>query len=141
MKLSLEWDPGMIGIFSPAVGEKLIASVKNIRQLGLKPSLVLSYSEFMMLLDHWPQLYLTGPMITTRIEDNLRSRLRRLFGRLFTGKKRISSTLSVQFSNEVLNGVKERMLRKRAVPVDGIWVPVIILTENPMTISESRSPQ
>ena len=127
MKLSLEWDPGTIDTFSLAVGEKLVASIRDIRRLGLKPSLVLSHSEFTMLLDYWPQFYLTGPVITTHIEDNPCSRLRRLFGRLFTRKKRISPTLSIQFSNGALNGVREQMLKRQAIPVDSTWVPVNIL--------------
>jgi len=115
-----------IDILSPRLGEALTYAIRNARRLCLKPSLVLSHSDFEQLVDFWPRFYLTGPVVPTRGRGRPCSWLRRLLVR-FVRRGRVSPPPLLSPSDEILQDIKERMLKKQAVPVDGVWVPVRIV--------------
>lgn len=134
--LLLEWDLGMTDTFTLRIGRRLITFVRDVRRLELSPILALSPSEFIMLLDHWPQFYLAGPVVKTHAKRTLYSRLRRLFVR----RKRTPPALPVRFSDDALSKIRERMLSAQAVPVDGIWVPVSVLENESNKSTDDNNP-
>ena len=139
------WEPGVdtrvidtIDMHSPILGEMLTHSIRDARQLGLEPILVLLRSDFRTLLDYWPQFYLLDPVLEMA-EINAWSRLWSWLRHLFMVKKRTLSPPLIQFSGEELDRIREQMLREQVIPVDGIWVHVRIL-DNELDESTNDNP-